>query len=262
MDITDRKKCIVLVFTAAVFAVIMLFFPKDIKEDSGLLRVGCGDDITGVYLKEICAMAEKDGRGGSLVTEYAFADCCGSSAEWALRTGDIDLGFYCSQAALSMVNALDEFEIYAPAIMNCEVVAVEAGYDPADISLLGTPRGRDFLKSIAAEKYPDAGQFSDIGRGYLMFALRSGEADGVVVDVSALADLDVEADFYPLCDHDYISYCLVVRKDLEDTRAFKDFLKYMDQAAESLNDNGRRCLLMGMDEAFWTMSGLEFLSIE
>ena len=260
MDGSERKKIIVLGLIAAVFAVIILCFPKDVKDETGALHVGSGDDITGVFLQRICTLAEEDGNG--LITEYAFADCCGSSAEWALRTGDIDLGFYCSQAALSMINALDEYEIYAPAVLNCEVVAVEQGFDPAGIRMLGVPRGRDFLRSIAAEKYPAAEQFGDISRGLLMFALRSGEADGVVVDVSALTDLDMEADFYPLCDHDYISYCLVVRKDLVGTESFERFLGYLNEAAEDLNRTDRQVELMGMDEDFWDMTGLRFLSIE
>lgn len=246
-------------FVAAVAAACVLFLlPKD-KTMGGVIRIGCGDDISGVLATRICEAAEQRGLGEDFAVQYVFADCCSNAAQWALETGDIDMGFYCSAAAHSLVSALDEYEIYSPAIINSEVLAVRKGEDPAAARKLGMPRGREHLDSIVLRMYPDITEVSRVNRGYLMYALRSGDVDAVIVDVSAVSGLVDEADLYPLSDIDYISYCLVIRKDLKNTRYFKNFLACLDQATEELNLPSAQYQCMGMNEEFWQSTGLRFI---
>ena len=65
--------------------------------------------------------------------------------------------------------------------------------------------------------------------------------------------------FSPVSDGPYVSYCLVVRRDIEESEAFARFLACYRQAVDVLNEPGQLADAMGMDEAFWEMSGTEFL---
>ena len=74
----------------AVLLAVWFFFPKEPKKDEKApLRLGSGEDVTGVLSDEICRQA--------------------GTAQWALQTKDIDLGFYCIQAAHSMTQNSEEF---------------------------------------------------------------------------------------------------------------------------------------------------------
>ncbi|MBQ2456217.1 MAG: hypothetical protein II499_09005 [Firmicutes bacterium] len=245
---------IALIAAAAAFFLL----PRD-DERGGSLRIGCGDDISGIYTERICEKAREEGLGESFAAQFTFADCCSNAAQWALETEDIDLGFYCSAAAHSLVSALDDYEIYGPAVMNCEVLAVRKGEDPAGAKVLGVPRGREFLGSLTEGLYPAIGEKDQVNRGYLMYALRSGDVDAVIADISAVSALTGEADFYPLSSTDYISYCLVIRKDLKGTKAFESFLRCLDLAAEELNGQEAQEEVTGLDEDMLKAARLKFI---
>lgn len=252
-----------LLLTGILLSVLALaaafFLPRDRDAGAGsALRVGAGDDITGVLLSEISACAEADGAGDALVGSYLFADCCSSAAQWALQAEEIDLGFYCAQAALAMVNQTDAFEIYSPAIMNSEVLAYLDSSQ--DLQSMGIPRKRSFLEDIARDSYPQLQSFSEINRTYLTYALETGDVDSVLLDVGDAARVeDDKIRFLPASSTPYISYCMVVRKDIEETKAFQQFLTYYEQAVDQLNDPEYLVQLLGKDQEFWDMTGLEFL---
>ena len=70
-----------------------------------------------------------------------------------------------------------------------------------------------------------------------------------------------DVSFLPTSEAPYISYCMVVRRSIEDTPAFTRFLTYYEQAVEHLNTPERLVETMGMDEAFWETAGTAFLHI-
>lgn len=241
----------------AMLLVAYFLLPHDLRPAPSTLRVGAGDDITGVLLSEVSSCAQKEGEEELLVGSYLFVDCCASTAQWALQAQEIDLGFYCAQAAMEMVNQTSDFEIYSPIIMNGEVLACLG--DPSEVHLLGIPRKRSFLESIVQQSYPQVREFYEINRPYLPLSLEAGEVDGIVMDVSDAARSEDGFLFMPASETSYISYCMVVRKDIEETDAFQRFLEYYQQAVDQLNSPERLVELMGKDERFWADSKLEFL---
>ena len=241
----------------AVALVDMYLLPRDEQKGAAPLRVGAGDDVTGILLSEIAACAEADGSGELLAGSYLFVDCCASAAQWALQAEEIDMGFYCAQAALEMVKANSDFEIYGPIVMNGEVIAHLS--TPEEIRTLGIPRKRQFLQDIAESAYPQIEECRELNRSYMLFTLESGDVDGVVLDVGDAHRAGDAVQFAAITQAPYISYCMVVRRDIEETEAFARFLSYYEQAADRLNTPQRLVETMGMDEAFWETSGTEFL---
>lgn len=246
--------CILALLLSALF-----LLPKENRPDSAPLRVGAGDDITGVLLEEIEACARENRKGGLIVSSYIFADCCSSAAQWALQADEIDLGLYCSQAALHMINESNEFEIYGPLILNGEVMAFLDGTEK--IQSMGIPRKRSFLGNLVKEAYSDIENITELNRNYSLFTLESGEVDGVVLDAADAKRASEDVCFLPVSKNPYISYCLVVRKRLIGTKEFSDFLSLYEQAAERLNNPDILAERIGMDADFWKMVRTEFLSL-
>lgn len=248
-----------LALAAVLFVILYFFFPKDDEKEIGTIRVGAGKDITGVLLESIVAEAEKEHQEDSIMTAYIFVDCCSNTAQWALQAEEIDLGFYCSSAAIAMMNQVEGFELYAPIIMNSEVIATLPGTQ--EINSVGIPRKRTFLGSLVSENYPEVGEVREIDRTYIGYSVKLEEVDGAVLDVMDAATTAEEFTYLPLTNQPYISYCMVVRESLIGTEIFNDFLSYYESAIEKLNTTEEKIRLMKMDEAFWEMSMLEFLPI-
>ena len=172
---------------------------------------------------------------------------------------EVDLGFYCSSAAVAMMNQVDGFELYAPVIMNSEVIATLP--ETEEIDSVGIPRKRVFLGDLVTKGYPEVSRIREIDRTYIGYSVKLGEVDGAVLDVMDAATTAADFDYRPMTNQPYISYCMVVREDLIGTEIFDDFLRYYESAIEKLNTTEEKIRLMKMDEAFWEMSMLEFLPI-
>ena len=258
LSVTQRI-WLALILAAILFAVLFFFFPKDEKKEPGVLRVGAGKDITGLLLERIVEEAESADQTQQIVTSYVFVDCCSNTAQWALQAEELDLGFYCSAAARTMVNKVDGFIIYAPAIMNSEVIAVLP--DAEALDSVGIPRKRLFLGDLVKEHYQDVQEIREIDRTYIAYSVKLGEVSGAVLDVADASAVAEDFRFLPLTNRPYISYCLVVREDLVDTVAFHTFLEYYARAIEKLSSPDEKLRLMKMDPSFWEMTGLEFLPI-
>jgi len=260
LDISVNQRIrVALILAAVLFAVIYFFFPKDAEKEIGAIRVGAGKDITGILLESIVAEAEKENRQDTIMTAYIFVDCCSNTAQWALQAEEIDLGFYCSSAAISMMNKVDGFQLYAPIIMNSEVIATLPETDK--IETVGIPRKRTFLGDLVSKNYTEVSEIREIDRTYIGYSVKLEEVDGAVLDVMDAATTAEDFTYHPLTNQPYISYCMVVRENLIGTDIFNNFLSYYEKAIEKLNTTEEKIRLMKMDEAFWEMSMLEFLPI-
>jgi hypothetical protein len=258
ISVNQRIK-IAVVLAAVIFTVLYFFFPKDEEKPIGAIRVGAGKDITGVLLESIVAEAEQENNQDAILMAYIFVDCCSNTAQWALQAEEIDLGFYCSSAAISMMNKVDGFELYAPIIMNSEVIA--ALPETEEIETVGIPRKRTFLGDLITKSFAQVSTIREIDRTYIGYSVKLGEVDGAVLDVMDAATTAADFTYRPMTNQPYISYCMVVREDLIGTDIFNNFLSYYEKAIEKLNTTEEKIRLMKMDEAFWEMSMLEFLPI-
>ncbi len=148
-----------------------------------------------------------------------------------MRSDEIELAFYCNHLASHFVQADDRFSIYAPVIMNSEVLAYQG--ELADIRTLGVGQQRQHLKQLATKTYPQIETVREISPSALPYSLSSEQIDAAVMDVTK-ADLLPDFSFAPISSHDYISYVLVVRNDIVQTKEFKTFVKNYNIAAEQM----------------------------
>lgn len=160
--------------------------------------------------------------------------------------------------ALHLVNANNRFVIYGPVIMNSEVLVYDGNI--ADMRILGIGDKREYLKALVQESYPKLEETKVMMSGVLPYSLEDKQIDAAVIDVTK-AVLLPKFSFAPISYNDYISYCLIVRKDLIGTEAFNDFLALYNQAVEELNQTQTLISAMGMTEEFWNMINTKFLEL-
>ncbi len=169
------------------------------------------------------------------------------------------MAFYCNHMALHLVRSNDDFEIYAPVIMNAEVIAYKEDID--NIHKLGIGQKREHLHKLAKESYKQVNQIVEMSPVSLPYSLEGGQIDGAVLDLTK-ASLLPKFKFTNLSKDDYISYSLIVRKDIIGTKEFEDFLTAYNKAIEELNQMETLKGYISMPEEFWHNIKIKFLSLE
>jgi hypothetical protein len=161
--------------------------------------------------------------------------------------------------ALHLVQANDDFEIYGPVIMNAEVIGYKE--DVESIHRLGIGHKREHLHKLATESYKQVKEVIEMSPISLPYSLEGGQVDGVVLDITKAALLK-DINFVPLSKDDYISYSLIVKKDIIGTKVFEDFITAYNNTVQELNQTEILKEYISMREEFWQNKNIKFLSLE
>ncbi len=175
-----------------------------------------------------------------------------------MSSDEIDMGFYCNSKALSMVKISDRFVIYGPVIMNSEVMVYKGNIEEKQV--LGIALERGHIRGLIQNSYPNIKETKEMTPTALPYTLENKQIDIAAIDVTK-AVLLPKYKFSAVYKDDYISYCLVVRKDLISTEAFDDFLADYNKAVEKLNKKETLISALGMTREFWDMINIKFLQL-
>lgn len=175
-----------------------------------------------------------------------------------MSSDEIDMGFYCNHKAVHLINADDRFVIYSPVVMNSDVLAFIGEIE--DTKVLGISQDRRNIAELAEKSYPNIDETVEITPGALVLSLMNEQIDLAAIDVTKAIGLE-GIRFSPVSKGDYISYSLVVRKDLIDSERFKDFIKIYNKTVKELNDKATLTSALGMSESLWIMLRIKFIEL-
>lgn len=237
-----------------------VFLPKEAKRnEAAVLRVGAGDDISGLLMKEVLKQVEGQRKiTAEEIENSAFSDCCSNSAQWAMNAKEINVAFYCSHIAKHTVENNKDVMIYAPVIMNSELIVYQK--DWKDIRELGVLQGRKQEQKLAKETYPQIEKMHEISQKGIAYSLEDGQIDGAILDITKAVYFPSYSR-KPLADRDYISYVLVVDKEFEKTEAFQEFIRAYNLAVEKLQDAKYLAKCMEADEKWVKDTTIKFLTL-
>lgn len=168
------------------------------------------------------------------------------------------MAFYCNHMALHLVRANENFEIYGPVIMNAEVI----GYKDqlSDVKRLGIGQKKEHLHKLAETSHNQIKEIIEISPSSLPYSLEGGQIDGAVLDITKAALLP-GFNFISLSEDDYISFSLVVRKDIIGTEEFNDFLDAYNKAVDELNQGEMLRKATNSDQLLWDSINIKFLNL-
>ena len=149
--------------------------------------------------------------------------------------------------------------IYGPVIMNAEVICYKEPWE--DVKKIGINQGREFEKSLAAKTYSQIEEFQDVSQKGILYSLEDGQVDAAIQDLTKAAKVPMYS-YKPLSENDYISYVLVVDKEFAKTKAFSDFIKSYNKAAEKLSESAYLAKKLGVEESWLTDKPIQFLTLE
>lgn len=149
--------------------------------------------------------------------------------------------------------------IYGPAVMNAEVICCKGSWE--DVRIVGVSQGREQEKALAERTYPQIEGFQEITQKGILYAMEDAQVDAVIQDVTKAAQVP-DYDCLPLSENDHISYVLVVDKEFAETKAFSDFIKSYNRAAEKLNDPAYLAKKLGVEESWLSGKAVQFLTLD
>ena len=243
----------IIAILAAVMSISLFLEHSGEAADISALRIGVGEGFPGLLMGDVAKTAITNGTDIDL---HVFVDCCASSAQWAMGCGDLDVGFFCTSIAKTLVNFNSDLEIYGPAIMNSEVMALAGGVDRP--SAIAVPQKRSHLSDLICDTYPSVSDILQASPVVLYNTLLDCQADGAVMDIAQAMKVH-DLVFAPLSGEDYVSYCLVVRKDIVGTQGFEGFINAYNLIADDYNDPAYLENRYGMSELFWKTINVKFL---
>jgi hypothetical protein len=223
--------------TVAALALLLVVYYVSLpqpEKDRGKVKIGAPDDTGGMIIHYL---VNEKGYSGVEVQQdfelYPVKDCCSNTAQWALSTNQYDLAVMCPDAAASLIEKDDRFEIISPCLVNSDIVIIKPGIIPKKI---GVSQNRSHQIQIVTGLFGEACATATMLPAALPYAYEKNAVDGVVVD--ALRGLNLTGDKLPSTngDSDHTTYVLVVKKDFKVDPRYQEFLRLFEESANELNN--------------------------
>lgn len=177
-----------------------------------------------------------------------------------MRSNDIDLALYCPEVAKKLVSEDERFIIYGPAIMNAEVLVYQKKWLD-EVHTIGIAQGRKHLKELVYDTVPHVEDVLEITPKGLNYAMGDGQIDGAIMDISK-ASLLKGYQYHRLSEEDYISYVLVTRKSVIETKEFERFIDSYNKVGNEIHQSMQNPDDFKLNDGIVKIAGWKILLLE
>ena len=212
---------------------ILVYLILNIKQNKYILRIAYTNDLAGFIFNDI----ENDKNNGLNIKDYKFmdlGDCCGSSAQFAFATNQIDMAIMCPDAVkyLDEINN-DNYILLGSITYDSDVLISDK--IKSDIKTVGYMNRRSIQKNILNDYFGNDVSLIPMSPLSLGYALKSNAIDAAYVDMSTYLQLDYSG---ITLTNDIVTQELVINKRVKNDSNIKKIVKlYNDKVAEISDDD-------------------------
>ena len=212
---------------------ILVYLILNIKQNKNILRIAYTNDLSGFIFNDI----ENDKNNGLNIKDYKFmdlGDCCGSSAQFAFATNQIDMAIMCPDAVkyLDEINN-DNYILLGSITYDSDVLISDK--IKSDIKTVGYMNRRSIQKNILNDYFGNDVSLIPMSPLSLGYALKSNAIDAAYVDMSTYLQLDYSG---ITLTNDIVTQELVINKRVKNDSNIKKIVKlYNDKVAEISDDD-------------------------
>lgn len=212
---------------------ILVYLILNIKQNKNILRIAYTNDLSGFIFNDI----ENDKNNGLNIKDYKFmdlGDCCGSSAQFAFATNQIDMAIMCPDAVkyLDEINN-DNYILLGSITYDSDVLISDK--IKSDIKTVGYMNRRSIQKNILNDYFGNDVSLIPMSPLSLGYALKSNAIDAAYVDMSTYLQLDYSG---ITLTNDIVTQKLVINKRVKNNSNIKKIVKlYNDKVAEISDDD-------------------------
>lgn len=152
------------------------------------LVIAYGDDIAGIVLQKALKdlPAERADIGLDAIN---MGDCCGSNAQFALSTGQVDVAVLCPDAMLDLAEAGKNYTVVGELVYDGNVLVTRPD-SPETLSIIGYMNGRDEQRDLLEQVYGKDADLQPMFASALPYALENKAVDAIMLDVSLALKLN------------------------------------------------------------------------
>ena len=219
----------VIVIAAALAWFIRAGAPSRTQEDP--LVIAYGDDIAGLVVQKALAdlPAERADIGLDTVN---MGDCCGSNAQFALSTGEVDVAILCPDA-MNDLKEVEDLYIELGQLVYDGNVLVTRPDSPEDLKVIGYMNGRDEQRVLLEETYGQGVDLQPMFASALPYALENKAVDAIMLDVSLAAKLNYPT--RPISDG-VVTTIMIVREALVSDPRLQALIEAYNAAVAELQE--------------------------
>ena len=195
------------------------------------LVIAYGDDIAGIILQKALKdlPAERADIGMNAIN---MGDCCGSNAQFALSTGQVDVAVLCPDAMQDLAETGKQYTVLGELVYDGNVLVTRPD-SPDTLAVIGYMNGRDEQRDLLEEVYGQGVDLQPMFASALPYALENKAVDAIMLDASLALKLN-----YPTksISSGEVTSVVIVQDDLLSDPRLEELVAACNETVRQLSD--------------------------
>lgn len=195
------------------------------------LVIAYGDDIAGIILQKALKdlPAERADIGMDAIN---MGDCCGSNAQFALSTGQVDVAVLCPDAVQDLAETGKQYTVLGELVYDGNVLVTRPD-SPDTLAVIGYMNGRDEQRDLLEEVYGQEVDLQPMFASALPYALENKAVDAIMLDASLALKLN-----YPTksISSGEVTSVVIVQDDLLSDPRLEELVTACNETVGKLSD--------------------------
>lgn len=234
MKLRSKSGILVILLLAATAITAALVWkhmsaPSHVLEEP--LVIAYGDDIAGVILQKAIAdlPAERSDIGLDAIN---MGDCCGSNAQFALSTGQVDVAVLCPDAMYDLAETGKQYTVLGELVYDGNVLVTRPD-SPEALQVIGYMNGRDEQRDLLEHVYGTDVDLQPMFASALPYALENQAVDAIMLDVALAMKLN-----YPSksISQNVTTSVVIVQTELLSDPRLAELITACNETIQSLSD--------------------------
>ena len=195
------------------------------------LVIAYGDDIAGIILQKALKdlPAERADIGMDAIN---MGDCCGSNAQFALSTGQVDVAVLCPDAVQDLAETGKQYTVLGELVYDGNVLVTRPD-SPDTLAVIGYMNGRDEQRELLESVYGQEVDLQPMFASALPYALENKAVDAIMLDASLALKLN-----YPTksISSGEVTSVVIVQNDLLSDPRLEELVTACNETVGKLSD--------------------------
>ena len=203
--------------------------PSHVQEKP--LVIAYGDDIAGIILQK--ALADLPAKRADIgLDAINMGDCCGSNAQFALSTGQVDVAVLCPDAMYDLKEAGKQYTVLGELVYDGNVLVTRPD-SPEHLAVIGYMNGRDEQRDLLEQVYGQNVDLQPMFASALPYALENKAVDAIMLDASLALKLN-----YPTrsISSGVVTSVVIVQTDLLSDPRLEALVAACNETVQNLSD--------------------------
>ena len=226
---SKRVIALLLIFAAISAALLWKHGGAASPPEGRPLMVAYGDDIAGVLVQK--ALEGLPTRRTEL-DSINLGDCCGSNAQFALSTGQVDVAVLCPDAVTDLAEAGKQYAVLGALVYDGNVLVTRPD-SPEAPEIIGYMNGREEQEALLRQVYGEAVDLQPMFASALPYALENRAVDAIMLDAALAAKLSYPAQ---TISSGQVTSVVIVQKALLGDPRLEQLCAACNQTIQTLDD--------------------------